>query len=358
MRLNLLKLLRSVVEVHPNRTILVEKYELLDVVERLSKTDGAVLVRELAREIVPTLRPVLMRPSIIPAAGGASGSGSAGTSKSTPAAHKLKVRSQSIDRNIRGSPFSPPIQGGSGPGVGDQERGKDARRGDPPREKVFTKDISPSLRESISSNGRRVLPKLKPREDQNGKPDKEPYYCSADEGGGINGMELRERERGLLISRKVRRAASEASSPLQPSSSASQLPAPNAISKGRGSLDNMKGVKRPTSIPGPLVFQDERDHAAPKEGKRPVGMRLGTFTFEKNSSDGVATLSSSTASSTQTAGLVEAGAGAGAGAGMSSFNSSFGSFSFSTSRFKSRIPRQKLNDVAAWLERNDGLEMD
>ena len=355
MRLNLLKLLRSVVEVHPNRTILVEKYELLDVVGMLSKTDGAVLVRELAREIVPTLRPVLMRPPIIPAASGASGSASVGTSGSTPAAHKLKVRSQSIDRNIRGSPFGPPIQGGSGPGVGDQGyREKDARRGDPPRGKVFTKENSPSLRESISSNGRRVLPKLKPREDQNGKPDKGLFYCSADEGGVVNGTELRERERGLLISRKVRRAASEASSSLQPSSSASQLPAPNTISKGRGSLDNMKGVKRPTSTPGPLVFQDEKNRAAPKEGKRPVGARLGTFTFEKDSNDGVETLSNSTTSSLRTAELVEAGAEA----GMDSFNSSFSSFSFSASRFKSRIPRQKLNDVAAWLERNDGLEMD
>lgn len=351
MRLNLLKLLRSVVEVHPNRTILVEKYELLDVVEMLSKTDGAVLVRELAREIVPTLRPVLMRPPITPTAG-ISGSGSAGTSGLTPAAHKLKVRSQSMDRNIRGSPFSPPIQGGSGSGSGDQgHREKDVRRGDPPRGKVFTKENLPSLRESIPSNGRRVLPKLKPRED---KPDKELYYCSADEGGVINGTELRERERGLLISRKVRRAASEASSSLQPSSSASQLRAPNTISKGRGSLDNMKGVKRPTSTPGPLVFQDEKNHAAPKEGKRPVGTRLGTFTFEKDLNDSVAILSSSTTSSTQTAELVEAGAEA----GMDSFNSSFNSFSFSASRFKSRIPRQKLNDVAAWLERNDGLEMD
>ncbi|EKM79117.1 hypothetical protein AGABI1DRAFT_120578 [Agaricus bisporus var. burnettii JB137-S8] len=53
-RLNLLKLLRSVVEVHPNRTLLVDKYGLLDVVEKLSKGDGAVLVRELARDIART----------------------------------------------------------------------------------------------------------------------------------------------------------------------------------------------------------------------------------------------------------------------------------------------------------------
>ncbi|KAG6914866.1 hypothetical protein DXG01_014841 [Tephrocybe rancida] len=60
-RLNLLRVLRTVCEVHPNRAMLVEKYGLLGVVERLSRGggDGAVLVRELAREIVPTLKPGL-----------------------------------------------------------------------------------------------------------------------------------------------------------------------------------------------------------------------------------------------------------------------------------------------------------
>ena len=60
-RLNLLKLLRSICEVHPNRSVLVEKYGLLGVVERLSKTggDGAVLVKELAREMIPVLKPAL-----------------------------------------------------------------------------------------------------------------------------------------------------------------------------------------------------------------------------------------------------------------------------------------------------------
>ncbi|KAF9005467.1 hypothetical protein BDQ17DRAFT_1353150 [Cyathus striatus] len=58
-RLNLLRLLKSVCEVHPNRAMLVERYGLLGVVERLSRGggDGAVLVRELAREIVPVLKP-------------------------------------------------------------------------------------------------------------------------------------------------------------------------------------------------------------------------------------------------------------------------------------------------------------
>ncbi|KAF8627476.1 hypothetical protein AX17_006288 [Amanita inopinata Kibby_2008] len=58
-RRNLLRILKAVCDVHPNRAMLVERYGLLGVVERLSKSDGAVLVRELAREIVPTLKPGL-----------------------------------------------------------------------------------------------------------------------------------------------------------------------------------------------------------------------------------------------------------------------------------------------------------
>jgi len=58
-RLNLLRILRTVCDVHPNRAILVERYGLHEIVTRLSKEDGAVLVRELAREILPALAPAL-----------------------------------------------------------------------------------------------------------------------------------------------------------------------------------------------------------------------------------------------------------------------------------------------------------
>jgi hypothetical protein len=58
-RLNLLRILRAVCDVHPNRAILVERYRLHEIVQKLSKEDGAVLVRELAREILPTLVPAL-----------------------------------------------------------------------------------------------------------------------------------------------------------------------------------------------------------------------------------------------------------------------------------------------------------
>ncbi|KAJ6602249.1 hypothetical protein B0H10DRAFT_2080854 [Mycena sp. CBHHK59/15] len=70
-RLNLLRVLRTVCEVHPNRAMLVERYGLLGVVESLSHGggDGAVLVRELAREIVPVLKPGL-KPAGAPRSGG------------------------------------------------------------------------------------------------------------------------------------------------------------------------------------------------------------------------------------------------------------------------------------------------
>lgn len=55
-RLNLLRILRAVFDVHPDRTGLVRRYGLLEIVERLSQNDGAVLVRELAREILPSLQ--------------------------------------------------------------------------------------------------------------------------------------------------------------------------------------------------------------------------------------------------------------------------------------------------------------
>lgn len=58
-RLNLLKLLKAICDVHPNKTALVEKYGLYDIVGKLGNQDGAVLVRELAREIMPSLAPAL-----------------------------------------------------------------------------------------------------------------------------------------------------------------------------------------------------------------------------------------------------------------------------------------------------------
>ncbi|THH30590.1 hypothetical protein EUX98_g3597 [Antrodiella citrinella] len=58
-RSNILRLLRAVCEVHPNRAMLVDRFGIYDIVVKLSKEDAALLVRELAREIVPTLAPAL-----------------------------------------------------------------------------------------------------------------------------------------------------------------------------------------------------------------------------------------------------------------------------------------------------------
>lgn len=58
-RLTLLRILKAICDVHPNRVGLVEKYGIYEIVEKLSKQDGAVLVRELAREIMPFIAPVL-----------------------------------------------------------------------------------------------------------------------------------------------------------------------------------------------------------------------------------------------------------------------------------------------------------
>ena len=58
-RLNLLKLLKWVCEVHPSRAMLIERFALHDVVLKLSADDQAVLVRQLAGELLPLLAPAL-----------------------------------------------------------------------------------------------------------------------------------------------------------------------------------------------------------------------------------------------------------------------------------------------------------
>ena len=58
-RLNLLRILRTVCDVHPNRAMLVERYGIYDIVVKLSKDDQAVLVRKMTLEILPTLAPAL-----------------------------------------------------------------------------------------------------------------------------------------------------------------------------------------------------------------------------------------------------------------------------------------------------------
>jgi hypothetical protein len=68
-KLNLLRILRTVCDVHPNRALLVERYGIHETVTSLRRDDGAVLVRELAKEIEPSLAPAL-KPSFKAAAAG------------------------------------------------------------------------------------------------------------------------------------------------------------------------------------------------------------------------------------------------------------------------------------------------
>lgn len=96
-RLNLLRILRTVCDAHPNRAVLVERFGIYDIVVKLSKEDGAVLVRELAREILPSLAPAI-KPLI------SSRFGRADTSKSSVAPKKLKSQ-----RTVSESAVSPPL---------------------------------------------------------------------------------------------------------------------------------------------------------------------------------------------------------------------------------------------------------
>nr|ODO01011.1 STE/STE11/CDC15 protein kinase [Cryptococcus depauperatus CBS 7855] len=54
-KLNLLRLTKIVCESHPDRATLIERFGLVPIIERLSRQDGAVLVRELAKEVLPGL---------------------------------------------------------------------------------------------------------------------------------------------------------------------------------------------------------------------------------------------------------------------------------------------------------------
>jgi hypothetical protein len=51
-RLNLLRILRTICDVHPQRQGLIAQYGLFDAVEQLAEGDKAVLVKELAKEIL------------------------------------------------------------------------------------------------------------------------------------------------------------------------------------------------------------------------------------------------------------------------------------------------------------------
>ncbi|KZT28795.1 hypothetical protein NEOLEDRAFT_1129017 [Neolentinus lepideus HHB14362 ss-1] len=127
-RLNLLRLLKMVCDVHPNRAILVERYGLYEIVEKLSKDDGAVLVRELAREIMPTLAPALKPTNV------RSGSGKAESPKPSIAPKKGRVRRTASETSA--ILLSPPAT------VGSSHSGQHSRTKPKPSSRLRLNDIS------------------------------------------------------------------------------------------------------------------------------------------------------------------------------------------------------------------------
>lgn len=119
-RLNLLRILRTVCDAHPNRAMLVERYGIYAMVAKLSKDDGAVLVRELAREIMPSLAPALRPASSISGSGSgshhhhhhrpgrSSGSGSPGSETSVGKTSKLGMIAPKVRRAASESLSSSP----------------------------------------------------------------------------------------------------------------------------------------------------------------------------------------------------------------------------------------------------------
>lgn len=103
-RLNLLRIVKTVCDVHPNRAILVERYGIYEIVAKHSKEDGAVLVRELAREITPTLAPAI-KPSISAGLGNTTSSregmaGGVGTPRYQKKARRTASENVSLSRHV------------------------------------------------------------------------------------------------------------------------------------------------------------------------------------------------------------------------------------------------------------------
>jgi hypothetical protein len=93
-RLNLLRILRTICDVHPQRQGLIAQYDLFDAVEHLAEGDKAVLVKELAKEI---LSQGWMERSVS-STGSESRSDSVGSNSS--GAHKNSRLSKDVGRDI------------------------------------------------------------------------------------------------------------------------------------------------------------------------------------------------------------------------------------------------------------------
>ena len=121
-RLNLLKVARTVIESQPDKAVLLRRCGVLEVVDRLAQQDDAVLVRELAKELARDLamsvisrddsRPRRCADRLVPALH--SPSPSADTSNSRPKSTLRRAASESStatrsDPRERLAPPAPPV---------------------------------------------------------------------------------------------------------------------------------------------------------------------------------------------------------------------------------------------------------
>ncbi|KAI0247582.1 hypothetical protein BJV78DRAFT_906498 [Lactifluus subvellereus] len=132
-KLNLLRILRAVCDVHPNRALLVERYGIHETVASLRRDDGAVLVRELAREIEPSLAPAL-KPSLK----------GVDTPKSS-IAPKKRARRTASDASAMTTPSPPFGTGTVNPRVTSAGTGAGTGRGLSPRLRVGEISLQPGV---------------------------------------------------------------------------------------------------------------------------------------------------------------------------------------------------------------------
>ena len=89
-KLNLLRLTRVVCDNHPDRATLIHRFNIGKIVDKLAKQDEAILVRELAKEIYPSLLFGNDPPVYHPLTAGALGVSEEGSSPGKPTAGLMK----------------------------------------------------------------------------------------------------------------------------------------------------------------------------------------------------------------------------------------------------------------------------
>lgn len=170
-KLNLLRITRVVFETHPEREALVSRFGFDIIVDRLAKQDGAVLVRELAKEIYPSLvygipaaaAPVPQKRSVSVMRRGPDG---VALPVNRQASRHVRVSAKDGTSSSRGSP-APSISNGTGGGIAplppprrpsrnpshlglESVRGVDAR--DPPRDTRESRDARSRIDRDVWDN--------------------------------------------------------------------------------------------------------------------------------------------------------------------------------------------------------------